>query len=232
MLIEIWSDVVCPWCYIGKRRLERALADFPHRTDVEIQWRSFMLDPGAPTEPSESVAAALGRKYGGGEAAGHQMVARVQAAAAEEGLDFAGHARSLHLNTLDAHRLLHLAGHEGVQGELKEALLAAYFTRGENLADHDVLTATATSIGLPEARVREVLSSDAYADEVWADIERAQSYGASGVPFFVLDHKYGISGAQPAELFARALEQAWTEAHPNIQMVGDGDVCGPDGCAV
>jgi predicted DsbA family dithiol-disulfide isomerase len=212
MRIEIWSDVVCPWCYIGKRRLEKALADFPHAEEVEILWRSFQLDPGAPQEPVETVAASLGRKYGGGADAGKQMI-----------------------GTMDAHRLLHLALHDGgpaLQGELKEALFSAYFTQAINIADHRELRRIATEVGLDATAVDRVLGSDEYAEEVWADIAQAQAYGATGVPFFVLDQKFGVSGAQPADSLRQVLDRAWAERTPTVQMLGGGEECGPDGCAI
>ena len=230
--IDIWSDVVCPWCYIGKRRLESALADFEHAADVEVVWHSYQLDPGAPSEPAESVAAHLGRKYGGGPAAGAQMIDRVEAVAAEEGLIYRLH-QAQRANTVDAHRLLHLAREEsgpGVQNRLKETLLAAYFTEARNVADHDVLRQVAAESGLDRTRVDEVLASDAYAADVQADIDQAHAYGSSGVPFFVIDGRYGVSGAQPAEAFGEVLRRAWAEREPSLQMVGGNEVCGPDGC--
>ncbi len=230
--IDIWSDVVCPWCYIGKRRLEAALADFEHAADVEVVWRSYQLDPGAPREATESVAESLGRKYGGGPSAGTQMIDRVEAVAAEEGLVYRLH-RAQRANTVDAHRLLHLALEESgpaVQDRLKEALLAAYFTEARNVADHDVLREVAAEAGLDPVRVDEVLGSDTYAAEVRADIDRAHAYGSSGVPFFVIDGRYGVSGAQPAEAFGEVLRRAWAEREPSLQLVGGDDVCGPDGC--
>ena len=229
--IDIWSDVVCPWCYIGKRRLESALADFEHAADVEVVWHSYQLDPGAPTEPTDSVAAHLGRKYGGGEAAGAQMIDRVEAVAAEEGLVYRLH-QAQRVNTVDAHRLLHLALESGpeVQGRLKERLLAAYFTEARNVADHDVLREVAAGAGLDAARVDAVLASHEYAADVQADIEQAHAYGSSGVPFFVIDGRYGVSGAQPAEAFGEVLRRAWAEREPSLQMVGGDDACGPDGC--
>lgn len=232
--IEIWSDVVCPWCYIGKRRLETALAGFEHADDVEVVYRSFQLDPSAPLVPTETVAESLGRKYGGGAAAGQQMVDKMEAVAAEEGLLFRlGEAQRV--GTVDAHRLLHHALEQGtaVQVALKEELLAAYFVRAENVADHDVLRAAATTVGLDAARVDEVLASEEHADAVEADIRQAAAYGATGVPFFVVDGRYGISGAQPPETFAQVLTQAWDDSHPRLQTVGGADeACGPDGCAV
>jgi predicted DsbA family dithiol-disulfide isomerase len=234
MLIEIWSDVVCPWCYIGKRRLEKALLEFDHADEVEVRWRSFQLDPGAPTEPTESTSVMLARKYGQTPEGARRMQDQVEAVAAEEGLVLRL-GDTLHLNTVDAHRVIHLAhelGGTDLQGRVKEALLDAYFARGRNLADHAVLREVAVASGLDAARVEEVLAGSAYTDEVWADMEQAQAYGASGVPFFVVDRKYGVSGAQPAETFAQVLERAWSETHPAIQVLAGGEECGPDGCAV
>ena len=237
MQIEIWSDVVCPWCYIGKRRLETALADFPHADEVEVVWRSFQLDPAAPREATESIAAHLGHKYGGGEAAGREMVDRVSEVAAAEGLAF-GYHDARRANTVDAHRLLHLALAEGgpsLQGRLKERLLAAYFVDSENPADHETLARIAGEVGLPAERVAAVLASEEYADEVATDAAQATAYGATGVPFFVVDRRYGVSGAQPAEVFTQVLERAWAESQPLVQVVGQdagGEVCGPDGCPV
>ncbi len=225
MRIEIWSDVVCPWCYIGKRRLESALAEFPHRDEVEVVWRSFQLDPSAPTTPTETVLDALGRKYG----AGQDAIDRVEGLAAEEGLLFR-HAQAPHVGTLDAHRLLHAAGDK--RGELKEALLHAFFVEALNVADHDILARIAGEVGLDEVTVKSVLTSDEYADEVEADLRQAVAYGATGVPFFVIDGRYGISGAQPVETFAQALERAWSESHPGLEVIGGADECGPDGCPI
>lgn len=229
MRIDIWSDVVCPWCYIGKRRLEQALADFPH--PVEITWRSFQLDPGASRTVTESVAEHLGAKYGGGPAAGQNMVDRMEAAAAEAGLLFRlGEAQRA--NTMDAHRLLHfaLAEYPQQQAALKEELLASYFLRAQSPADHEVLVAAATKAGLAESAVRDVLTSDRYTADVWEDIDRASDLGATGVPFFVIDGKYAIAGAQPVAAFAQTLDRAWSEAHTPVETTSDGEVCGPDAC--
>ncbi len=236
MRIEIWSDVVCPWCSIGKARLDKAIAGFAHRDDVEVVYRSFQLDPGASTEGALTAAEHLGRKYGGGTANGRQMVDRVEAAAAEEGMLWRHH-ESRPVNTLDAHRLLHLALAEAgpeSQGALKEELFAAYFSRAENVADHDVLRAAAGKAGLDAARVDEVLAGSEFREEVFADQDQAGAYGAGGVPFFVVDGRFGISGAQPVAAFSQVLERAWAESHPAIEMVGAGtdDACGPDGCAI
>jgi predicted DsbA family dithiol-disulfide isomerase len=239
MRIEIWSDVVCPWCYVGKRRLETALAGFDHADEVEVVYRSFELDPTAPRHGTELSTGVIARKYGRPEAEMRQMQQQLIELAAQEGLAFRLFD-TLHTNTVDAHRLLHLAletGGPALQRDLKEALLSAYFEQARNVGDHDELTAIAVTAGLDEARVREVLAGEEYADAVAADIDQARAFGATGVPFFVVDRKYGISGAQPAEVFSQVLDQAWTESHPVLQTVGgdagsDAGVCGPDGCPV
>ena len=216
MEIEIWSDVVCPWCYIGTRRLQRALDGFAHADEVEVVYRSFELDPGAPAVAEGTVVEMLAHKYAGGDvAAAREMIARTDSIAAEEGLEF-HHADAPHVRTTDAHRLLHLALDEsgpGTQRALKLELLAAYFTRAENVADRDVLRAAAERVGLDAARVEAVLAGDEYADAVQRDVEQARAFGANGVPFFVLDRRLGISGAQPVEVFTQALDQAWAAEH-------------------
>jgi predicted DsbA family dithiol-disulfide isomerase len=232
--IEIWSDVVCPWCYIGKRRIESALAEFEHADQVEVHWRSYQLDPGAPTVPTESTSLMLARKYGQSVAGAKQMQDRVEAVAAEEGLVYRL-SETLHLNTVDAHRLIHLAHRQGgndLQGRVKEALLHAYFTEARDVADHAELREVAVAAGLDPSRVEEVLGSREFENDVHADVEQAQAYGASGVPFFVVDEKYGVSGAQPKEVFSQVLERAWSESHPRIEVLATGEECGPDGCAV
>jgi predicted DsbA family dithiol-disulfide isomerase len=207
MKVEIWSDIVCPWCYLGKRRFESALARFEHADEVEVVWRSFELDPEAPTRRGPS-AEHLAQKYGWTPeqvAASHE---RMTALAAAEGLDY-------HLdetqggNTFDAHRLLHLAREHGLQDELKERFMHAYFTEGEPIGEREVLERLAAEAGVPGAA--DALASNRYADEVRADEREAQALGIRGVPFFVVDRRYGIEGAQPADLILSALEQAWSE---------------------
>ena len=237
MRIEVWSDVVCPWCYIGKRHLEEALDAFDHRSDVEVVYRSFELDPTAPEVPVETTVESLAKKFGTDVAGARELMKRADGAAAAAGLEF-NHADAPHARTVDAHRLLHLALAEGRQGErqarLKEGLLAAYFTRGENVGDHAVLAKAAVDAGLDPARVEEVLAGEEYLDAVHADIAPARAYGANGVPFFVVDQRYAVSGAQPTEVFSQLLERAWSDSHPAIEVLGDAgaDACGPDGCAV
>ncbi|WP_183098521.1 DsbA family oxidoreductase [Nocardioides pelophilus] len=238
MRIDIWSDVVCPWCSIGKRRLERALADFDHRDEVEVVFHSFLLDPSAPTAPTETAQEMLARKYGLTLADAAEKQAMVTRLAAEEGMDWQHHHDSPHVGTVDAHRLLHLALIEGgprLQAALKDALLLAYFGEARNVADHGVLRAIGVEVGLEGARVDEVLGSEQYVDEVAADIAQARAYGATGVPFFVVDNKFGVSGAQPTEFFAQLLDRAWSESHPVLETVPgavDAEACGPDGCPV
>jgi predicted DsbA family dithiol-disulfide isomerase len=239
MRIEIWSDVVCPWCYIGKRRLERALAGFPHADQVEVVYRSFELDPSAPRHEHggerELTTPVLARKYGQSPAQMRSMQEQLIATAAEEGLAFRL-LENVHTNTVDAHRLLHLAletGGPALQRELKETMLAAYFSRAEDVGDPAVLRALAVAAGLDAGRVDEVLGSDEFADAVEADIAQARAYGAGGVPFHVVDGRYGVSGAQPTEVFAQVLERAWADSHPVLETVGGAaDACGPDGCAI
>ena len=203
--VEIWSDVVCPWCYIGKRRFEAALRDFPH--PVEVTWKSFQLDPAATSAPAGGHVAHLAEKYGRTTEQAQQMVDSVTAAAAAEGLAYRlDIARSG--NTFDAHRLLHLAKAQGVQDALKERLDRAYFTEGEAVDDAETLTRLAVEVGLEESQVTAVLGSDRYADDVRADVDEAHALGITGVPFFVIDRRYAVSGAQPAELLRQALVQA------------------------
>lgn len=236
MKVEIWSDVVCPWCYIGKRRIEAALDGFEHADEVEVVYRSFELDPSAPAVGTEPVLDSLARKYGVDADGARQMMSRVSEVAAEEGLEF-DYDHATHTKTVDAHRLLHLALDDGgprLQGELKEALLAAYFTRGESMGDPAVLRKVAAEVGLDAGAVDRVLDSSDYADAVHADIAQARAYGVTGVPFFVVDERYGVAGAQPADVLTQVIEQAWAESRPTLTMASsataDG-VCGSSGCA-
>jgi predicted DsbA family dithiol-disulfide isomerase len=231
MKIEIWSDVVCPWCYIGKRRFEQALAQFEHAGEVEVTWRSFELDPNAPPVRTESHAEHLAQKYGVSAAQVEAMDARLVGEARKEGLDF--HlAESKGGNTFDAHRLIHLAAKSGRAGEMKERLMHAYFTEGVAIGERAELVRLATEVGLDEAEVKGMLSSDRLANEVRADEARARAFGISGVPFFAIDERYGVSGAQPADVLLDVLRQAYV----NGQMVAvggdDADACTDDSCDV
>ncbi|MGI8845725.1 MAG: DsbA family oxidoreductase, partial [Thermoleophilaceae bacterium] len=194
MRIEIWSDVVCPWCFIGKRRLEAALQRFAHRDDVELIWRSFELDPGAPAAREGDYASRLAEKYGRSVPEAQKMIDSMAAAGAADGLDLRFDIARAG-NTFDAHRLLHLAAERDTQGALKERLFQAYFTEGEAIADHDTLVRLAGEVGLEPTGVESVLGEGTYADAVRSDEERARRYGIAGVPFFVVDEKFGVSGA-------------------------------------
>jgi predicted DsbA family dithiol-disulfide isomerase len=211
MNIEIWSDVVCPWCYIGKRRLESALKRFPHRDEVEILWRSFELDADAPRNFDGTADERIAKKYGMSLAQAATSHERVTTLAAKEGLEY-HFEYSQYGNTFDAHRLIHFAKTKGLQGEMKERLMKAYFTEGEAISDIDTLVKLAVELGMNSDEVRAVLEGDSYASEVRADEELAIKFGIQGVPFFVINRKYGISGAQPVEAFLETLERAREES--------------------
>jgi len=229
LLIDVWSDIVCPWCAIGKRRLEHALAKFPHRDQVRVAWHAFELDPSASALPSGDNVERLAHKYGRTRAEALQMMRHVEQTAAKDGLE-------LHLttarpgNTFDAHRLLQLAAERGVQGAVKARLLRGYMTEGEAIGDRDVLVKLATQAGLDAEEVRAVLASDRYVGEVREDERAARSLGVSGVPFFVFGGKYALAGAQPPELMLRALEQAWQDTGEG-EALAEGSVCDAKGCA-
>ncbi|MFE9168643.1 DsbA family oxidoreductase [Streptomyces kebangsaanensis] len=237
MRVEIWSDIACPWCYVGKARFDKALADFPHRDQVEVVHRSFELDPHRAKDDIQPVLTMLTEKYGMSEAQARAGEENLGQQAAAEGLAYRTRGRD-HGNTFDMHRLLHLAKEHGRQSELLDALYRANFAEERSVfaEGHERLVELAVSAGLDADGAREVLADpDAYADEVRADEREAAQLGATGVPFFVLDRTYGVSGAQPAEVFTRALTQAWGERSPLTLLQGgdgDADACGPDGCAV
>jgi predicted DsbA family dithiol-disulfide isomerase len=228
MHVEIWSDIACPWCYVGKRRFEAALAQFEHRDDVRLTWRSFELDPSAPRERDEDGATHLARKYGTSRERAVQMQEHMTQVAAGDGLDFR-FDRARGGNTFDAHRLLHLADAHGVQDAMKERLMRAYLTEGELMSDPAVLARLAADVGLPEDEVRELLATDQYADAVRDDERTASALGITAVPFFVVDRRFGASGAQPPEVLAGLLRRA-LPAQPAVPVVAGGEACGPDGC--
>lgn len=227
--VQVWSDLACPWCYVGKRRLEAAIARLPEPAGIEVTWRSFELDPAAPRVGPAGVSYAerLARKYGTSDAEARGMIDRMTAVAAAEGLPFRFDLVRPG-NTFDAHRLLHLARARGAQDALKERLLRGYLTEGEALGDPATLARLAAEAGLDGDEVRGVLSGEAYADGVRADEQEARRLGIHAVPFFVLGGRYGVSGAQPVEVLQQALSVARAEAPP--PAVPEGEVCGPDGC--
>lgn len=235
MKVEVWSDVVCPWCYIGKRRLESALTDFAYSDQVEVIYRSFELDSTAVVDSRKSVTEMLAEKYGVSLAQATAMNDRVTGIAAGEGLEY--HLeKARHANTVKAHRLIHLAADKGQQNEALERVMTAYFSEGANVGDTETLVRLAVDAGLDADEARATLDGDAYADAVRADERRARMLGITGVPFFVVDERYGVSGAQPADLLLEVLEQAWGESHPLLKVTGassdDVDSCEGDSCAL
>lgn len=229
MHVEIWSDIACPWCYVGKRRFEAALAAFEHRDAVRVTWRSFELDPHAPRERQQDGAAHLAEKYATSREEALAMQQRMTEVAARDGLEFRFDlARGG--NTFDAHRLLHLAAAHAAQDALKERLMRAYLTEGKLIGDTAVLAQLATEVGLPEDEARDVLATDRFAAEVREDERTASSLGIRAVPFFVLDRAIGASGAQAPAVLTDMLEQAWAASHPVVPVVATGETCGIDGC--
>jgi predicted DsbA family dithiol-disulfide isomerase len=226
--VEIWSDIACPWCYVGKRRFEAALAGFEHRDEVQVTWRSFELDPSAPSERSGDGAQHLADKYGMSRDEALAAQQRLTDVAAGEGLSFRLD-RARGGNTFDGHRVLHLAKAHGLQDAMKERIMRAYLEEGELISSHEVLSRLAAEVGLPDGEIRDVLASGRYADEVRDDERTAAGLGIRAVPFFVVDRKLGASGAQPAQALRDMLCQAWP-AEPAVQVVAEGATCGPDGC--
>lgn len=235
MKIDIWSDFACPFCYIGKRRLEEALAQFPHRDHVEVTFRSFELDPNAPTHQQQSMDEMLAQKYGMSVEEARRMNDNVTEQAKAAGITFRLDKAQL-TNTFTAHRLAQFAKAKGKGLALTEKLFQAYFTDGKHLSDEETLTEIAESIGLARDEVSDVLKDEgAFADEVRTDIAIAQQIGVRGVPFFVINNKYAISGAQAAETFLGALQKVWEEEHEQLQLktLGDvGDNCADGNCAI
>jgi predicted DsbA family dithiol-disulfide isomerase len=210
MEVEIWSDVVCPWCYLGKRRFERALGSFEHKDKVQVTYRSFQLDPTAPRGATTPTVEVLAQKYGMSAAEAEQAQRQMELRAAADGLTFRmSGLRSG--NTKDAHRLLQLAKASGRQDALMERLQRAYFTEQDSIFDQDSLTRLAVEAGLDRDALTEVLTTDRYADHVDTDQAMARALDATGVPLFVIDRRYGIRGAQPTETIAGVLERAWAE---------------------
>jgi predicted DsbA family dithiol-disulfide isomerase len=235
--VDIWSDIACPWCYIGKRRFEAALKQFPNAEQVDVVWHSFELDPGAPALSNESTRDILAQKYGRTPAQAQEMLDSMTATAAQEGLEYHFETQK-RANTFLAHQLLHLAAEHGVQDAMKERLLRAFFTEGAFLGDIGTLATLAAEVGLDAGEVKAALEAQMYAQAVRQDEAQAQAYGIQGVPFFVLGNKYGVSGAQPAEALLGALQQLWSEVAPQsaaLQLIGTsaaGEDCEDGSCAV
>lgn len=212
MKIDIWSDIACPFCYAGTTQLSQALADFEHKDQVEVVHHSFQLDPTTPFEPRESINAMLAAKRGISEEQADQMNQQVGQMFAGLGLSM-NHQDAKLVNTLHAHRLVHFAATHGKQAAMLARLFKAYFTDGLNTADTDTLVQLAVEVGLDEAKARHMLESDDFKSAVQADLDQAAQYGIQGVPFFVFDNKYAVSGAQGTQALSQALEQIWQELH-------------------
>lgn len=213
MLVDIWSDVVCPWCYLGKRRFERALEGFDHRNQVQVTHRSFQLDPSKPRHQTSNRRNMLKAKYRLSDAQVQEMDAKMEAMAAAEGLQYRLTDAGTTGNTLDAHQLLHLAKERGVQDAVLERLYRAYFTEQRSLFERDSLVELVAEAGLDADEARQTLERDGYVDAVAADVSEAISLGVSGVPFFVIGGGYGVSGAQSTDVFSNTLHRAWTSAN-------------------
>ena len=226
---------MCPFCYIGKRKFEKALSQFPHKDKVNVIWKSFQLDPTTITDPSLNTIDNLAQKKGWSKEQANQTIAYVTGIAKQVGLDFY-FEKAVVANSLDAHRLSHLAKKYGKQNELEEKLFSAYFIEGKNTADFNTLLQIATELGLDKTEVSALLKSNTYTNEVYHDIKQAQQIGVNGVPFFLLDNKYAVSGAQESDTFLGALTKAYEEhlLKNNFETVtsSPSDSCGPDGCDI
>jgi len=232
MKVEIWSDVMCPFCYIGKRKFEKALAEFPHSDKINIEWKSFQLNPQMKTEPGRSINDYLAETKGWTPDYAEQVTDHVTNLAREVGLEY-NMEKSVVANSFDAHRFVQFAKTKGKGDEAEEQLFKAYFTDGKNTADHEVLIELGSDIGLDSSELRKVLEGTRFSEEVRNDIYEAQQVGARGVPFFVLDRKYAVSGAQQPETFLGALEKSfeeWEKVNPApLLTFADGATCTPDG---
>jgi len=227
--LEVWSDIACPWCYVGKRRLEAALRQFPNASQVQLIWRSFELDPGAPKAVDRSVSHAerIARKYGMSVAQAQKSTEHLVEIGRAEGLAF-DFVNIRSGNTFDAHRLVHLGRESGVQDAVKERLLKAYFEQGELLSDHGTLLRLATEAGLDASEATDVLAGDAYTAAVRADEAHARELGISGVPCFLLGRRFAVRGAQASDVMLNALQQAWSERRPEPEHE-EGAACDAEG---
>ncbi|HXB11619.1 MAG TPA: DsbA family oxidoreductase [Bacteroidia bacterium] len=231
MNIEIWSDVMCPFCYIGKRKFEKAMAEFPNKDSIQLIWKSFQLAPDMKTKPGKTIHQYLAEHKGVSLEEAKRMNDYVTQMAAKVGLVY-NFDKSVVANSFNAHRFSHFAKQKGKQDQAEELLFKAYFTDGKNMDDMDTLVQLGSEIGLDAKELRTVLESNAFADEVISDVEEAHKLGVQGVPFFVFNRKYAVSGAQESTAFAQALEKSfaeWKEANPNaIVELSEGEVCTPE----
>lgn len=231
--VQIWSDIMCPFCYIGKRRLEEALSLFEHKDAVEIEWKSFQLDASFEASPDDNMAEHLAEKYGKNIDWAQNMLDNMTQNAKTVGLDY-HFEKAILANSLNAHRLLHLAKKYDLANDLEELLFKAYLTEGKNVNDFDTLTQLGIEVGLYEEEIKTVLHSDDYSKEVKQDQEEAHTIGVEGVPFFVFDDNYDISGAESTTVFLKTLERAWEEGKFDTEATelntNFGNSCGINGC--
>ena len=230
MKVEIWSDVMCPFCYIGKRRFENALQEIPFKDEIEIEWKSFQINPDVKSQPGRSMDQYLAEHKGFSIEKAKEMNNHLTEMAAQEGLTY-DLEKAVVANSFDAHRLAHLAKKQGKGDAAEESLFKAYFTEGRNISDIDTLVQLGTEIGLDSTAVKQALENEDYTKEVYKDIAEADAIGVRGVPFFVIDRKYAISGAQAKEVFAQTLERSyseWKKENTNFTTI-EGEVCSPDG---
>jgi protein disulfide-isomerase len=231
--VQIWSDIMCPFCYIGKRRIEEALQNFEHKEAVEIEWKSYQLDASFIASPEDNMVEHLAEKYRKDNDWAQNMLDNMTQNAKTAGLDF-HFEKAILANSFNAHRLLHLAKKHNLANDLEELLFKAYLTEGKNINDLDTLSKLGIEVGLDSQEITQVLNSDTYGAEVKKDQEEANAIGVQGVPFFVLDNKYAISGAQPASAFLETLGKVWEEvkfeSKVTLLNTTDGDSCGIDGC--
>ncbi|MDQ1162139.1 putative DsbA family dithiol-disulfide isomerase [Chryseobacterium sp. SORGH_AS 447] len=232
MKVEIWSDVMCPFCYIGKNNFEKALAQLPFKDEVEVEWKSFQLDPSLNPEETKTTLEYFREKKGFPEAQAQQMIGQVKQMGNGSGIDF-HFEKALITNTFSAHKILHLAKKYKKSNEMEEALFIAHFIDGKNVGDDETLISLAESLGIDREEAREVLNSDTFNAEISQDIQEARNNGVSGVPFFILNGKYAVSGAQPAELFVNALQQTYDETViPFKDSPENGASCDTTGCEI
>ena len=231
--VQIWSDIMCPFCYIGKRKIEEALSLFEHKDAVAIEWKSFQLDATFKASADDNMVDHLAEKYGKEKDWAQGMLDNMTQNAKNAGLDF-HFEKAILANSFNAHRLLHLAKKYQLANDLEELLFKAYLTEGKNINDNSTLKELGVSVGLNAVEIDEVLNSDAYGNDVKQDIQNANAIGVQGVPFFVFDNKYAVSGAQPATAFLEILQKAWDEGKfdSKVTLINttEGDSCGIDGC--
>jgi predicted DsbA family dithiol-disulfide isomerase len=232
MKVEIWSDIMCPFCYIGKRKFEEALEQFAHKDDLQVEWKSFQLNPDLKTQPGRGIYEYLAEQKGWTLEYSRNVHEQMTAKAKESGLEY-NFDSVIPANSFNAHRLSHLAAQYNLQDTAEERLFKAYFTEGKNIDDIDTLIQLGVEIGLKETEVRKMLHSDLYAQQVYLDMYEAQQIGVKGVPFFVIDRKYAVSGAQPGSVFLEALQRAYREFEKEqlatSEINAEGASCSIDG---